>query len=95
MGVSDLVTRGETLCDGEDRIEAEGRGTHTGPCLSCFLPGGVGTFLKWVNFVGVRVNDIVIRAEIFFGEDGTEAEGRCTPNGADCSFYLQKALKPL
>lgn len=74
------------LCDGEDGAEDEGRDTTTGPCWS-FVPGDVGTFLKWVNLLGVRVNELVIRirAELFFGEGGMEAEGCCL-NSSVCFF---------
>lgn len=54
--------------------------------LILFLPNVDTVLSGWVNLVDVRVNDLVTGrgAELFFGEDGMEAEGRCTLNGAGC-----------
>lgn len=44
-----------------------------------------GTFLSEVNFIRVRVNDLVIRgeADLSFGENSMETEGCRTPTGLD------------
>lgn len=72
------------MCDGENGAEAKGCGNLIDPDWFTFL-ADVGTFLSEVNFIRVRVNDLVIReeADLFFGESGMETEGFRTPTGLD------------
>lgn len=50
------------------------------------------THFKWVNFIGVWINELVIGGgdNLFFGEDGIEAERRGTPSGP--CFSRQQSL---